>query len=247
MADGSIRVAMWSGPRNISTAMMRSFGARADTAVTDEPLYAHYLLATGVDHPGRELVIERHDPDWRAVVRELCGPVPGGRAVWYQKHMAHHLLAGMDRGWTAGLRNAFLIRDPVEMLVSLRKVTPGAGLVDTGLERQVELFEAERARLGRVPPVVNARDVLLDPARTLGALCEALGIGFDPAMLAWAPGRRPTDGAWAPYWYGAVERSTGFEAWKPAPDGIGDDLARDLLSACRGLYERLDEHALGRG
>ena len=190
----TIRIAMWSGPRNISTAMLRSWGSRADSYVTDEPLYSHYLDQTEVDHPGRDEVIAHHERDWQKVVAWLTGPVPEGRAIWYQKHMAHHLLPQIDRsvaGWLSGLTHAFLIREPREMLTSLAKVTPNPKLADTGLPQQLELFEQVRERLGTVPPVVDSKDVLQDPRRALGRLCEVLSVPWDEAMLAHAGAGSP--------------------------------------------------------
>jgi hypothetical protein len=232
------RVAVWSGPRNISTAMMRSFGARPDAFVTDEPLYAHYLKVTGIAHPGRDGIIAAHESDWRKVADWLTGPVPAGRGLWYQKHMAHHLLPMIERGWLDGLAHAFLIREPDEMVASLRKTYPGAGLPDTGLPQQCEIFDRVAARLGRAPPVVLASDVLKDPRAQLEALCEALGIPFLDAMLAWEPGRRDTDGAWAPHWYAAVEASTGFEPYRRRHVELDDAQAR-LVDECRPYYEKL--------
>ncbi|MGH8250363.1 MAG: HAD family hydrolase [Steroidobacteraceae bacterium] len=233
-----IRIAMWSGPRNISTAMMRAFGSRADTAVSDEPLYAHYLKVTGVRHPGRDEVLAAHESDWRKVAAMLTGPVPDGRAVWYQKHMAHHLLPEIGRDWLDRLTHAFLIREPDEMLASLVKTYPAAGLADTGLPQQCEIFDRVAERLGRVPPVVLASDVLKNPRGMLSALCHALGIPFLPQMLAWEPGRRETDGTWAPHWYAAVEASIGFEPWRPRRVELAPAL-RPLADACRPLYEKL--------
>lgn len=238
-----IRIAMWSGPRNISTAMMRSFGNRADAAVTDEPLYAYYLRATGRSHPGADEVMAAHECDWRKVAAWLEGPVPGGRQVWYQKHMAHHLLPGIERGWVEGLSNAFLIRDARAMLTSLIQKLPDAALQDTGLPQQVELFRAERERTRRIPPVVDARDVLEDPRGVLGALCGALGIAFDEAMLAWPPGRRETDGVWARHWYDAVERSTGFQPFRE-PEAALPPAYLPLLRECLPYYEELHAHRL---
>jgi uncharacterized protein (DUF1697 family) len=225
------RIAMWSGPRNISTAMMRAWGNRADTGVTDEPLYGFYLKETGVDHPGREEVIESMECDWRKVAPNLTGPAPGGRPIWYQKHMAHHLLPQVERGWIGQLTNCFLIRDPARVLVSLAKVTPNPGLRDLGLAQQVELFRAERLRIGHVPPVLDAADVLRDPKHALAELCAAVGVPFDIAMLFWPPGRRATDGVWAKWWYQQVEKSTGFE---PDLQSMG---AIELPARLRGLYE----------
>lgn len=234
----TMRIAMWSGPRNISTAMLRSFGSRPDTAVTDEPLYAHYLQATGIEHPGRAEVLASQSTDWREVAALLTGPIPGGRAIWYQKHMAHHLLPMIGRDWLDRLTHAFLIREPEEMLASLVKTYPGAGLADTGLQQQCEIFDRVADRLGRTPPVVLASDVLKDPRAMLMKLCAALGIGFLPQMLAWEPGRRSTDGVWAPHWYAAVEASTGFEPWHPKSAALPPAL-RTLLDECRPWYEKL--------
>jgi len=239
----ALRLAMWSGPRNISTAMMRAWGSRADTAVCDEPLYAHYLKATGVDHPGRDEVIAHHETDWRKVIAELTGPIPGGQAIYFQKHMAHHLLPGMDRGWLGDVTNAFLIRDPAEMLTSLIKVMPFPGVSDTGLPQQVEIFELVKARTGAVPPVLDARDVLEDPRKRLALLCEAVGAAFDEAMLSWPPGPRTTDGIWAKHWYAAVERSTGFEPYRPKNEPVPERL-KSLLDECMRHYEVLYAHRL---
>lgn len=234
---------MWSGPRNISTALMRSFGNRGDTVVVDEPLYAHYLDHTGADHPGRDEVIAAGETDWRRVAEGLTGPVPGGRRVFYQKHMGQHLLPHIDRGWIAGLTNCFLIRDPREVITSFIRVVERPTAEELGLPQQVELFEAEWARTGRVPPVVDSRDVLEDPRGVLTGLCEAVGIGFEESMLRWAPGPRETDGVWAPHWYGSVETSTGFGAYRPKDEEVPGELM-GVYEECRGLYDRLAEHRL---
>ncbi len=234
---------MWSGPRNISTAMMRSFGNRPDTAVCDEPLYAHYLTRVAVDHPGADEVVARHETDWRAVVAFLTGPVPGGKAVFYQKHMAHHLLPEIDRGFLGALDNAFLIRDPGPMLVSLAKRMGRPTLADTGLDLEVEIFEQVCRDTGRIPPVVDARDVLLDPERTLRALCAALDLEFLADMLRWPPGRRPTDGVWAEHWYRDVEASTGFRPYREPTDPVPEAL-EPLRRECLERYAMLYAHRL---
>lgn len=236
---------MWSGPRNLSTALMRSWGSRPDTAVVDEPLYAVYLAATGLDHPGRDAVLASQPSRWEAVAATLAGPVPGGARVWYQKHMAHHLLPHVGRDWLddASFRHAFLIRDPAAMVVSLDKVTPDPTLADTGLPQQVELFDRMAQRDGAAPPVIDAADVLRGPEATLRALCARLGVPFDPAMLSWAPGPRATDGAWAPHWYASVERSTGFAPPRAEAAEVPDRLA-PLVDACRPLYDALASHRL---
>jgi len=238
----TIRIAMWSGPRNISTAMMRSFENRPDTVVVDEPFYAAYLAATGLDHPMREEVLASQSGDWGSVAADMTGPV--GAPVFYQKHMTHHMLPGVDLGWTTACANAFLIRDPAAVLASYVQKRGEVTLADIGVERQAELFDRECDRLGRAPPVVEGRDVLRDPRGVLTALCAALGIAFDERMLAWPSGPRDSDGVWAPAWYDAVERSTGFgpppaEA-APALDGA---LAR-IADQARPFYQRLAAHKL---
>ncbi len=236
----AVRICMWSGPRNISTAMMRSFENRPDCAVSDEPFYAAYLAATGLDHPMRAEVLASQPTDWRLVATGLAGPAPGGAAVWYQKHMTHHMLEGFGLDWADGAVNAFLIRDPARVLASYVVKRGEVTLADIGVVRQRELFEREADRLGAPPPVIEGRDVLADPAGTLGRLCAALGIAFDATMLAWPAGPRDSDGVWAPAWYDAVERSTGFG---PPPDesaapALTDDLRR-IADAARPHYERL--------
>jgi hypothetical protein len=242
--DPAIRIAMWSGPRNISTALMRSWGNRPDTWVCDEPLYAHYLNHTGIDHPGAREVVDSGETDWRAVVEQLCGPVPGGRRVFYQKHMAHHLMPETGRAWLAAMRNCFLIRDPREMLTSLLELLPEPTLRDTGLPQQVEIFEWVERSTGVAPPVIDARDVLRDPEGQLRLLCEAVGVPFRAEMLSWPPGLRATDGVWAKHWYAAVERSTGFRPYAPKTGAVPDRL-RDLHRRCIGYYDRLYRHRLG--
>jgi hypothetical protein len=238
-----VRIAMWSGPRNISTALMRSWGNRSDTAVWDEPLYGFYLRATALAHPGAAEVIAHHESDWRKVVAALLGLVPGDKPIFYQKHMAHHLLPQVGRDWLGLVTHAFLIRDPREMLTSLVKILPEPTLLDTGLPQQREIFALVRSWSGRVPPVVDAREILESPRPMLGLLCEALGVAFDEAMLQWPPGRRPTDGIWAKYWYDAVERSTTFEPYRPKNEPVPAHL-HGLLDRCLEIYDELHRHRI---
>lgn len=217
---------------------MRSWGNRADTVVCDEPLYAHYLQTTGIDHPGRDEVIAGHECDWRKVVEWITGPIPQGKAIFYQKHMAHHLLPNMDRGWLGRLTHGFLIRDPREMLTSLVKNLPRPTLADTGLPQQLELVSWVRQQTGHIPPIVDARDVLEHPRAMLEKMCAALSVSFDEAMLHWPAGRRATDGVWAKYWYDAVEKSTGFGPYSPKNESVAAEL-RPLLDECMECYERL--------
>jgi Sulfotransferase domain len=241
--QGDVRIAMWSGPRNISTALMRSWGSRPDTFVCDEPFYAHYLSATAVEHPGRDEVLRTHESDWRKVVQWLTGPIPEGKAIFYQKHMAHHLLPGMDRAWMRRVRNVFLIRDPSAMLTSLIRVTPNIHLEDTGLPQQAELFESLRRETGAMPPVIDSQDVLRNPRALLEALCVALDVPFRSEMLAWKPGPRPTDGVWAKHWYAAVNESSGFQPFSPKTEAVPAHLS-GLLGECRALYQHLHDHRL---
>ena len=234
---------MWSGPRNISTAMMRSWGSRADTFVTDEPLYAHYLAVTGLPHPARDATLAHHDADWRRVTDWLIGPVPGGKSVWYQKQMTHHLVGDVGRDWLDDVTHAFLIREPSAMLVSLTEFIPQPSLADTGLPQQLALFERIRGDLGIDPPVVDGNDVLRDPRGKLTKLCTALGLAFDPAMLSWAPGLRETDGVWASEWYDKVAQTTGFSTPRDETVGVPAPL-RGLYSECLDIYRRLHEAVL---
>ena len=243
-----VRIAMWSGPRNISTAMMRAFGARADCAVSDEPYYAAYLTATGLIHPLRDEVVRSQPTDASAVAAALLGPVPGGKSVWYQKHMTHHMVKGFDRSWIESCANAFLIRAPEAVLASYSRVREDFTLDEIGLPTQVELFFRAGDRLGHTPPVIEGQDVLADPQGVLTALCAACGIAFDPAMLSWPPGPRETDGVWAPAWYASVESSTGFAPPRPEPglDDLPEGLKR-LAEKARPLYETLAAHRIRPG
>ncbi len=239
-----IRIAMWSGPRNISTAMMRSFENRADTAVIDEPFYAAYLLDTGIDHPMRKETLATYPTDWRDIVKIVLGPVPDGRPIYYQKHMTHHMLDEFDRDWMAECRNAFLIRAPERVLASYTEKRPDVALADIGFVQQGEIFEREADRLGHAPPVIEAEDVLANPRAALSALCAALDIPFSERMLEWPKGPRATDGVWAPVWYQSVQNSTHFAAPRNTPPKpLSPDLQK-IADAARPHYERLVRHKL---
>jgi len=240
----SVRIAMWSGPRNISTAMMRSFENRPDTAVVDEPFYAAYLAQSGIDHPMREDTLAAYPTDTRAIVRSLLGPIPDGRPIFYQKHMTHHMLDGFDRSWIAECRNAFLIRAPERVLASYTEKRPDVALADIGFVQQSELFDQEADRLGHAPPVIESEDVLANPRAALTALCAALDIPFTEEMLAWPAGRRASDGVWGKVWYEAVERSTGFAPQKSRPPRPLADEYRAMADAARPHYERLSAYRL---
>jgi hypothetical protein len=224
--------------------MMRSFGSRSDAVVCDEPLYAHYLAATqDRRHPGYDATVAHHDGHLPSVVRWLIGPVPDGKRVFYQKHMAHHLLPGMEVDWIDSLTSAFLIREPREMLASLAEFLPAPRLEDTGLPQQVALFERIQARTGLIPPVLDAADVLRNPRRALILLCETVGLPFRDEMLTWARGPRETDGAWAPYWYEKVYQTTTFAHYQ-ARDVAVPPRFESVLAECDRCYRALYEHRL---
>ncbi len=236
----TLRIAVWSGPRNISTAMMRAWENRPDCTVSDEPLYAHYLAHTGLDHPARDEVIAAGEIDWHNVVEDLTGPAPGGAPVWYQKHMTHHLLPHIDRGWIAQLRNVLLIRDPREVVASYLKSRATVTAEDIGLQQQVALYE-ELAAAGDPPPIIDAGDFLRAPESHLRALCDRLGIEFTDRMLSWPKGPRDSDGIWAPHWYAHVWKSTGFECPDRRDIELTGEAAR-VAEACSNAYRQL--HAL---
>jgi hypothetical protein len=246
----TLRVAMWSGPRNISTAMMRAWSRRADTRVTDEPLYAHYLAqldpAKRAAHPVADAVMRSQPTGWREVASALTGACD--HPVWYQKHMTKHLTPEMDAApdgwdWIGELANCFLIRDPAEMITSFMRVIDEPTHDDLGLRTQARLFDWVRERTGVTPPVLDAADVLTDPRRALSGLCRRLGLPFDGAMLAWEAGPHPEDGVWGPHWYGSLYESTGFGPHRPKKEPVPARLS-ELLEECRALYERLAAHRI---
>jgi hypothetical protein len=234
---------MWSGPRTLSTALMRSFENRSDTVVVDEPLYGYYLAASGIDHPGRDDIIASMPAGWTDVVRQLtAGELPPGKTVFYQKHMTHHLLDEIDTEALDGLRHAFLIRDPRRLLASYAKVRDTPTLADLGLAQQVAIFR----RFGG--PVIDAADIAARASTALPALCSALGIPFDDAMLAWPAGPRETDGVWAEYWYSSVWASTGFDSRRSADSPSGPvqlpPELEPLAARCQAYYDEMAEHRL---
>lgn len=240
-----VRIAMWSGPRNISTATMRAFENRDDTEVSDEPFYAAFLAATGADHPMRDEVIASQPTDWRDVAAAMAGPAPGRSPIWYQKHMCHHMLPEFGLHWLGACTNAFLIRPPEQVLASYAAKRADATLEDIGVVRQNEIFDRVADAQGSAPVVIEGAAILADPEGALTRLCGALGIKFSEKMLRWPAGRRDSDGVWAPAWYDAVERSTGFTA----PDRVAtfDDLPdslKPIAEAARSYYERMARYAI---
>jgi hypothetical protein len=231
----TLRINMWSSPRNLSTAMMYSWRERADTTVVDEPLYAHYLRTTGREHPGAAAVLRSQDADGARVVREvLDGAYP--TPVVFFKQMAKHLV-DLDRGFLTRCSNILLTRDPFDMLTSLQVQLPDATLADTGFPEMIEILEVLLAA-GEEPVVVDSRHLLLDPRHVLGELCLRLGVDFDEAMLSWPVGPKPEDGVWATHWYDGVHRSTGWQPWTPKEATLLPAL-ESVLDAATPLYERL--------
>ncbi len=249
MTSAPIRIAMWSGPRNISTAMMRAFENRADTVVWDEPFYAYYLQSSGLDHPMREAVIAAGEADdWRKVA-DGCTATPLGTnrhgnlaTVQYQKHMTHHMVPEIDLAWMDQVTNAFLIRSPEAVLASYHDRHTKIELRDVGFREQAELFDRVAQASGTAPVVMESDDILADPDGALRRLCTGLGISFDPAMLSWPAGKRDSDGVWAAHWYKSVEASTGLARPRP-PRSLPDHL-RPLAEECRPFYDRLAKYIL---
>jgi hypothetical protein len=239
----TVRIAMWSGPRNISTAMMRSFDNRSDSIVTDEPLYAYYLNATGIEHPMRDEVIASQSTDWETVTRWLSGPIPNGRPVWYQKHMTHHLLDEVGRDWLDRVHSCFLLRDPRAVLASYARKRESVTTADVGILQQAAIFDEVAERSGMIPPVLDADDVLRDPRAMLTRLCQSVGIAFDERMLSWPAGPRDSDGVWGRHWYSSVRESTGFQPCQPPPDELPEELEA-IAEECRPAYERMRRYAL---
>lgn len=238
-----MKIAMWSGPRNLSTAMMYSFAARGDCAVTDEPFYAAYLNATGVEHPMGAEVIAAGQTHAGQVADYCLGPNPEGQPLWYQKHMTLHMIPGFDRSFLRGLTNVFLIRHPARVVASYSKKRERPTLADIGFVQQVELFDQVADMTGGAPTVVDSADIRATPRETLGRLCAELGISFTENMLRWPAGPKAYDGVWAPHWYNAVHASTGFDE----PEGPLPDLPPEyqaLVEQALPYYERLRALAL---
>ncbi len=238
-----MKIAMWSGPRNLSTAMMYSFAARGDCAVVDEPFYAAYLKATGLDHPMRDAVIASQSTDAGAVARACTGPNPQQQSLFYQKHMTLHMIPEIPRDFMRQLKNVFLIRHPARVIASYAKKREGPTLADIGFVQQSELFDEVAGWLGQAPLVIDSADIRADPKAALGKLCAALGIEYTDRMLHWPLGPKPYDGVWAPHWYGAVHRSVGFEEPEAALPKL-EPAYSALVEQAMPLYDRLAAYKL---
>ncbi len=241
-----MNIAMWSGPRNLSTALMYSFAARGDCAVWDEPFYAAYLAATGMEHPMRDAVIGAGEVDAIRVAARCLGAAPDAKPIFYQKHMTVHMMPEFDLGFMRGLTNVFLIRHPARVIASYAKKREAPTFMDIGFVQQARLFDQVADWQGQAPMVIDSADIRLDPRASLTALCDALGIAFVESMLSWPAGPKPYDGIWAPHWYNAVHASTGFDK---AEDDLPDlpDTYRPLLEAALPYYDHLARHAAAKG
>ena len=233
---------MWSGPRSISTALMRSFENRLDTFITDEPFYAHYLKKTGIDHPLREEVMACGNTDWNLVVNEITGPIPNGKDIWYQKHMAQHNLPDCKLQWVEKLQNCLLIRHPQEVILSYSKKYELSSISQLGYPQQMELFNMLNG-IGAVPLVLDAGDVLKNPDQMLKLICKKLNIPFYDKMLTWKAGRRKTDGIWGRHWYGSVEVSTGFHPYADKKANLPSK-HHDIYETCLEIYQQLYSYRL---
>lgn len=237
------RVAMWSGPRNISTALMRSFENRPDCVVVDEPFYAHYLAETGMDHPGRETVLANQPTEANDVVAHLMSPLGPGMRIQYQKHMSHHITANTPIEWVLKVHNCFLLRDPRAVIASYIKQRANPTPDDLGLRQLCEIFDYVGSKQSAAPIVIDSDDILRDPRKLLTKLCHRLGIAFETSMLDWPSGPRVSDGAWAPWWYANVEKSTGFET-RPSFNGELPAHLEEIAQQVMPYYQRLFEHRL---
>lgn len=233
-----MRIAMWSGPRNLSTAMMYSFGARSDCAVWDEPFYAPFLVTSGRDDPMRDAVLAAEETEPQKVAARCLGEIPDGKPFFYQKHMPHHMVEGIPRDWISSVTNVFLIRHPARVIVSYAKKRENPTLDDIGFESQAALFDEITEAQGKPPVVIDSTDIRANPPAMLEKLCTAIGIPFDEGMLSWPAGGHAQDGAWAPHWYPEVWKSTGFAAPEGALPDVPDHL-KPLLAAALPHYERL--------
>ena len=239
--EHALRIAMWSGPRNISTAMMRAWENRSDTVVWDEPFYGFYLHTTGYSHPGAEEIMADQGTDWQPVVERCVGPVPDGKRVFFQKQMTHHLLPNISREWLGKVSHCFLIRDPRKVIASYRERIADVTLEDLGFPQQLEIFNYVVAQTGEIPPVLDSRDVLQNPEEMLRALCDQLKIPFQTSMLTWPEGSRETDGVWDTHWYDAVIKSTEFTPYREKVVSLSPEqekIAALAEPAYRTLYEK---------
>ena len=238
-----MRIAMWSGPRNLSTAMMYSFGARSDCAVWDEPFYAAYLTATGLDHPMRAEILAAGESDAKVVAARCLGDIPDGKTVFYQKHMTHHMVSAIDRKWMNHVTNIFLIRDPAKVIASYNAKRENPTLDDIGFKQQAEIFDQIVRETGEIPVVMDSDDILANPETVLRGICNHIGLSFQSNMLNWPTGGHKDDGAWASHWYKSVWGSDGFAKPAASISELSDE-GSALCEQALPYYEKLREHRI---
>ncbi len=243
MSLNPLRIAMWSGPRNISTALMRAWENRNDCVVWDEPLYGYYLKASGISHPGAAEIIANQSTDANEIIKRCMGKIPDGKPIFYQKHLTLHLLPELDRSWLTGLTNCFLIREPEAVIASYAAVRGDATLADIGFIQQAELFDQVKNLSAEIPLIIDSREFLLNPREMLEAICARLAIEFAPEMINWRKGPRDSDGVWAKYWYDSVWQSTGFAAYKEKKYTLSKK-DKEIAIKARPYYENLFRYRL---
>lgn len=246
------RICMWSGPRNISTAMMRSWENRTDCEVVDEPFYAFYLSQTQSPHPMFEEVLASQPHSYNEVINQLASTeldasnnsaALGSEPIQYQKQMTHHMLEGCDMAWTKGLSHCFLIRDPAQVVNSYTNSRGVCSVDDIGIKRQYELYQQISSLSQQTIPVLEANEVLMSPENTLRTLCKALDVSFDSAMLEWPKGPRKSDGVWASHWYHSVEKSTGFAPYREKEFQLNRQ-QQAVVDESMPYYEALKAHSI---
>tara|TARA_B110000438_G_scaffold298437_1_gene346688 strand:+ start:2181 stop:2882 length:702 start_codon:yes stop_codon:yes gene_type:complete len=230
---------MWSGPRNISTAMMRSFSGRADTFVTDEPFYAHYLNRTGLNHPGRDKIVQSYKTDYKKIINDLKGVIPNKKTIWYQKHMAHHIDPLDNLEWTNSVANCLLIRNPKHVIPSFLKKNILSDIYELGYHQQLKIFHFHN----RQTPIVDAKDILVDPKGVLLKLCSYFKIEFEKEMLLWDKGPHPQDGIWGRYWYDKLWKSTTFSSYEENNLTI-DKKYNHIVEDCVRIYDELYKYRI---
>ena len=243
MMNNSKIIGMWSGPRNISTALMRSFENRSDTAIIDEPFYAFFLNKTGIKHPIYKKVIETYDTSWDDVSNTLTGPIPNNKNIWYQKLMTHHWIENESLNWLKKIHNCFLIRNPKQVIPSYLKIHTDVTPELIGLPQQLHIFNYIMEKTNKIPVVISSEDILKNPKLMLERLCDLLNIPFSKQMLKWPEGPRESDGIWGEYWYENVVKTTSFS--KPLHRDVKiPNRFLSLLDECMDYYKKMEHYKI---
>ena len=206
-------VACWSGPRNISTALMRSWSSRKDTFVTDEPFYAYYLKETKLKHPMHREIITKYSSNYNEIIKYLTNKIPDNRKIWYQKHMAHHLLDLNNIEWINNFKNCILLRHPKEVISSFSKKSKLSSVEELGYPQQYEIIRFLKKN-NKSYTIIDSSELLKNPEKVLAAWCKKNNIKFDISMLKWEKGNHNNDGIWWESWYDNVIKTTGFQKYE---------------------------------